>query len=648
MIPKEIIQDIFTTARIEEVIGEFVQLKRAGSSLKGLSPFIKEKTPSFMVSPAKQIFKDFSSGKGGNVVTFLMEHEAMSYPEALRWLADKYNIEIPEEKATPEEIAQRNEREALFLINKFALEHFEQNLWEEKQGRAVGLSYFKERGFTEDIIKKFNLGYCLEDGSHLTDAAKKAGYNPDHLVTLGLSKKNDKGYYDFFRGRVIFPIHNLTGRVVGFGGRTLRSDKKIAKYFNSPESDIYNKSKVLYGLYQSKSGILRQDNCLLVEGYTDVISLHQNGVDNVVSSSGTALTEGQINLIQRYTQNITILYDGDAAGIKASFRGIDMILEQGMNVRIALFPDGDDPDSFAQKHTTEEINEFVANNAKDFISFKTEVLLKEANNDPIKKASMIKEIVHSISLIPDQITRSVYIRECSDRFEMDEASLNGELHKYIRKQSSSKPNEDTAIQTIEEKAAVAEKIDSIESKGEHHEFELIRLLLRFADNEVEVLVEDDNGEEYEAKYTIAKYIVESLEQDDIKLELPLFADIYEIFLQHYQNDKIPSSSYFAHHPQPEINSISADANSSKYHLSPNWFKMHNIEVKGENEDLIGKVDNAINNYKLKRLRTIKQLRQDSLKGVYDENEYHSIMVEINNYIRVISELSKFMGRVTLK
>lgn len=648
MIPKEIIEDIFTTSRIEEVIGEFVQLKRAGSSLKGLSPFVKEKTPSFMVSPAKQIFKDFSSGKGGNVVTFLMEHEAMSYPEALRWLADKYNIEIPEEKATPEEIAQRNEREALFLINKFALEHFEHNLWEEKQGRAVGLSYFKERGFTEDIIKKFNLGYCLEDSSQLTDAAKKAGYNPDHLVTLGLSKKNDKGYYDFFRGRVIFPIHNLTGRVVGFGGRTLRSDKKIAKYFNSPESDIYNKSKVLYGLYQSKSGILRQDNCLLVEGYTDVISLHQNGVDNVVSSSGTALTEGQINLIQRYTQNITILYDGDAAGIKASFRGIDMILEQGMNVRIALFPDGDDPDSFAQKHTTEEINEFVANNAKDFISFKTEVLLKEANNDPIKKAGMIKEIVHSISLIPDQITRSVYIRECSDRFEMDEASLNGELHKYIRKQSGSKPQENTSVQTAEEKTAVAQKIDAIESKGEHHEFELIRLLLRFADNEVEVLVEDDNGEEYEAKYTIAKYIVESLEQDDIQLELPLFADIYEIFLQHYQNDDIPSSSYFSHHPQPEINSISADANSSKYHLSPNWLKMHNIEVKGENEDLIGKVDNAINNYKLKRLRSIKQLRQDSLKGVFDENEYHSIMVEINNYIRVISELSKFMGRVTLK
>ena len=397
-IPPHIIDEIMQTSRIEEVIGEFVNLKRAGSNLKGLSPFTDEKTPSFVVSPAKQIFKCFSTSKGGTVVSFLMEKEHYSYPEALRWLADKYGIQIPEEApATAEQLAAISERESLYIINEFAKDHFFNNLHETEEGKAIALSYFEERGFRKDIIEKFQLGYCLNTGDDLTKAALGKGYKLEYLEKVGLVKSKEERQFDFFRGRVMFPIQSVTGRVLGFGGRTLFTDKKIAKYFNSPESIIYNKSEILYGLFYSKGDIIKYDNCFLCEGYTDVISMYQAGIQNVVSSSGTSLTKEQIKLIRRYTQNITILYDGDAAGIKASFRGIDLILEEGMNVKVVLFPEGEDPDSYSKKATSSELELYIKEHTQDFISFKADILLKGGETDPIKKAELIRDVVHSRS-----------------------------------------------------------------------------------------------------------------------------------------------------------------------------------------------------------------------------------------------------------
>ena len=434
MIPQDIIQEIIETSRIEEVIGEFVQLKKSGANYKGLSPFVQEKSPSFMVSPVKQIFKDFSSGKGGNVVSFIMEHEHYTYPEALRYLAGKYNIAIPEIERTAEDIAQANEKESIYLVSNYANEYFQKKMHETKEGKDIGLSYFHERGFTEETIKKFQLGYSPNEWGAFTKTAIKEGYKLEFLEKSGLSIVKEDKQFDRFKGRVMFPIHNLSGRVLGFGGRILTQDKKAAKYINSPESEIYHKSKVLYGLFYAKKGIVTNDNCMLVEGYTDVISMHQSGISNVVASSGTALTTEQIRLIGRYTKNITILFDGDSAGIRASFRGIDMILEQDMNVKVVLFPDGEDPDSYAKAHSTEELNQFLTDNSQDFIRFKTSMLVEETKNDPIKRAGLIKDIVTSISKIPDHIKRSVYLQECSSLLNIDEASLITELNKTKRKQ----------------------------------------------------------------------------------------------------------------------------------------------------------------------------------------------------------------------
>ncbi|MFN5294503.1 MAG: DNA primase, partial [Flavobacteriales bacterium] len=387
MISRSTIDQIYQAAIIEEVIGDFVHLKRSGSAYKGLSPFANEKTPSFFVVPAKGIYKDFSSGKGGNVVDFLMQHEKLSYPEALRWLAAKYQIAIEEDQQSEEQIQEKSEREQLSVVTEFAARYFQEQLHEGEEGRAIGLSYFQERGFRDDIIRKFNLGYCPDKWDAMTQAALAQQYQLPYLVKAGLTRERDGKVYDFFRGRVMFPIHNISGKVIAFGGRTLKAEKDIAKYFNSPESELYVKSNVLYGLHLAKNAIVKHDMCYLVEGYTDVVSMHQAGVENVVASSGTSLTEGQIRLIRRYTPNITILYDGDSAGIKASFRGIDMILKEGMNVRVLLFPDGDDPDSFARKHSSEEIQTFISTHARDFISFKTSLLLEDAGNDPVKRAA---------------------------------------------------------------------------------------------------------------------------------------------------------------------------------------------------------------------------------------------------------------------
>jgi DNA primase len=435
-IPQETIEQIFSTARIEEVIGEFVQLKKSGSNLKGLSPFNNEKSPSFMVSPAKQIFKDFSSGKGGSVVTFLMELEQMTYPEALRWLANKYNIEVPEERPqTAEEIEAGNHREAVYLISDVANKWFQEQLHQTDEGRAVGLSYFKERGFTDETIAKFQLGYSPEKSDAFAQYALASKYNEKALEDSGISMNGDRGWYDRFRGRVMFPIHSISGRVLGFGGRILKNNVKAAKYLNSPENPIYHKSKVLYGLYQAKQEIVKKDEAFLVEGYTDVLSFHQNGVHNVVSSSGTSLTEGQIIMLKRYSSNITLLYDGDAAGIRASFRGLDMMLEAGINVRVVPFPDGEDPDSFAQKHSTEELEQFLAEQRKDFISYKTSVLLEEVGNDPLKRAEMVRDVVGSISKVPDAIGQEVFIKEAAKILDIDPRALHEELARLLDAQN---------------------------------------------------------------------------------------------------------------------------------------------------------------------------------------------------------------------
>ncbi|MDP4952397.1 MAG: DNA primase [Flavobacteriales bacterium] len=437
MIPQHTIDQIFEAAYIEEVVGEFVHLKKQGATFRGLSPFTNEKTPSFYVIPAKGIYKCFSSGKGGNSVSFLMEYEKMTYPEALRWLAAKYNIEIEEEQKSPEQALAQTERESIAVVMAHAQQYFTEQLMNSEEGKTIGLSYFKERGFRDDIIKKFQLGYNPEGWDTFTSASIAAGYEKKWLMAAGLTRDKDGKTYDFFRGRVMFPIRNVSGKVIAFGGRTLKTEKKIAKYFNSPENVLYNKSKVLYGIYLAKAEMSKLDMAYLVEGYTDVIAMHQAGVENVVASSGTSLTEGQIKLISRYTKNITMLYDGDPAGIRASFRGIDLILQQGLNVKVVLFPDGDDPDSYSKKVSSSELQEYIQSSAKDFIVFKTDMLLSDVKGDPTKRAALITEIVTSIAKIPDSIKRSVYIQECSSLLGIEERVLINEMNRLLRQISTS-------------------------------------------------------------------------------------------------------------------------------------------------------------------------------------------------------------------
>ena len=598
-IPAHIIDDIMQTARIEEVIGEFVNLKRAGSNLKGLSPFTDEKTPSFVVSPAKQIFKCFSTGKGGSVVTFLMEKEHFSYPEALRWLADKYGIQLPEEEQiSAEELAAISERESLHIINDFARDHFKFNLHSTDEGKAIGLSYFEERGFRRDIIEKFQLGYCLNTSDDFTKAAIEKGYKLEYLERVGLVKTKDDRHFDFFRGRVLFPIHSVSGRVLGFGGRTLLNDKKIAKYFNSPESIIYNKSEILYGLHFSKGDIIKYDNCFLCEGYTDVISMYQAGIQNVVSSSGTSLTKDQIKLIRRYTQNITILYDGDAAGIKASFRGIDLILEEGMNVKVVLFPEGEDPDSFSKKSTTDVLEAYIKDHTQDFISFKADVLLKDGDSDPIKKAELIREIVHSVALIPDQITRTVYIQQIANRFGMNEQILSAELIK-LRKGNVARTNQEPSIAEIQlpispeqAKPVVKETVNNFQ-----HEWHLIRLLVKFGSRIVEIEQQNEEGKKFMGDASVIEWIHHELAKDELTFEQPLYARIYELFINGLNDNVLYTSSYLQRLDDSDIVQLISDIETESHELSHKWLTNYNIETRTESDRLVEAVSHALYTFK---------------------------------------------------
>ena len=634
MIPKQTIDEIFHAARVEEVIGEFVTMKKSGSNYKAKSPFVDEKTPSFMISPAKQIWKCFSSGKGGNVVSFLMEHEHFSYVEALRWLANKYQIVIKEDREqTPEELQQISIRENLSVINEFASKHFAENLHTNEQGRAIGLSYFKERGFREDIITKFQLGYCLDESDGFTKKALERGYKLEFLEKAGLTKVKDNRHFDFFRGRVMFPIHSVAGKVLGFGGRTLKTEKSVAKYFNSPETELYNKSKILYGLFFAKNSIIKHDRCFLVEGYTDVISLHQSGLENVVASSGTALTHDQIKLIKRYTENITILYDGDAAGIRASFRGIDMILEEGLNVKVVLFPDGDDPDSFAKKHSYSELESYIEKSSKDFVVFKSDILLKDAGGDPVKKAGLIRDIITSISVIPDAIKRQVYLRECSTMFGMEEQVIIGEINKLRRNKANTEASrvrvEDDPENHIPpeyaEPALTRKEIDLLY----HQEYDVIRILLNYGLLYVpsETVEEDEEGNEkvVEVDMPVVQLIASEIESDELEFEHPVFKLIYEEMRDGVENGVLHEDSYFLRHSNPEIARVAADIMSDKHEVSPNWLEQ-GVHINREVDKLGQAVLSCIYSYKNTKIKLEMKKIQDEIESLDADAQFEDVMI----------------------
>lgn len=654
MIDRQTIDKIFEAARIEEVVGDFVNLKKRGANLLGLCPFHNEKTPSFNVSPARGIYKCFGCGKGGNPVNFIMEHEHLTYPEALRYLARKYSIEIEEKEESPEEIQAHNERESLLLVSAFAQQFFTETLLETEEGKAIGLSYFHERGFTNDIVAKFQLGFSPERRNALVEAATAKGYKPEYLETTGLCiKRDDGGLFDRFAGRVMFPIHNVSGRVIAFGGRTLKTDKKVAKYVNSPESPIYHKSNVLYGIYFAKNKIVSNDNCLLVEGYTDVISMHQAGIENVVASSGTSLTVEQIRLIKRYTKNITILYDGDAAGIKASFRGIDLVLEEGMNVKVVLFPEGDDPDSFSKKVGGEELQEFINKESKDFIGFKTGLLLKETQNDPIAKAGLIREIMETISLIPDAISRNVYTTECSRIMNVDEQLLISELNKTRRKNFTKNLKDEEAQQIPESEVTHQQtqpEVEKIEQDCEEQERNIIRLLITFGDKPVmPAKALNEEGEEADIFISVAEFIYHDFTADNLYFDNLLYQLIFNEAVKAIEKGIIPDEKYYVQNPDDRISSFAAGIISSPYLLSPQWLEKHKIQTNLEDAQIPKSVKHAIYSLKIKRLMKKISETEELFATATNEEETIAILEQHKQLLDIKREIAtKELGRVVLK
>ncbi len=624
MIPKETIDKIFEAARIEEVVSGFVQLKKRGANFIGHCPFHDEKTPSFTVSASKGIYKCFGCGKGGNSVSFVMEHEHYSYPEALKYLAEKYSIEVAEKELTPEQNIRANDRDSLYVISSFANKFFQQQLWEREEGKIVGLSYYKERGFTEETIKKFQLGYSPKQKDALSKEAIKSSFQQKYLEDSGLSIIKNKSALDRFRERMMFPIHSFSGRVLGFGGRTLQKDNK-AKYVNSPESLIYLKSKILYGIYFAKQHISKQNNCFIVEGYTDVISLHQAGVENVVSSSGTSLTSEQIKLINRFTKNITILFDGDAAGLKASFRSIDMILAEGMNVKVVLFPDGEDPDSFAQKCSQEELINYLEENQKDFITFKTNILSKDTNEDPAKRVEMIKDIASSIAQIPDDIGRSEYIKECSRMLRVKELDLAKEVSAQKNKRISPFPAKSENSSNLEEKEIPTSKMNKEEK-------EIIRLLLNYGNK---------NMKEEDQKISIASFIIQELEVDNISFENEQYQSILGEISAHVKEDGEINLNYFTLHQNPSISKLAIDLISKKHSLSENWKSRHRILTGSEEDKFRKAVESSIYALKLKHLDTKLGDIQLQLKENPDDERFTKAYAK---YLQTRRQIAEKLGR----
>ncbi len=655
LISKETIEKVFDQARVEEVIGDFVQLKRSGSNMKGLSPFVNEKSPSFMVSPVKQIWKDFSSGKGGNSVTFLMEHEHFTYPEAIKYLANKYGIEVEETIVSNEDIEQANEKESMYLVSEFARDYFHKTMLNTDEGQAIGLSYFKERGFSKETIEKFQLGYSPDIWDAFTKEALGKAYKLEYLEKTGLTivKQEDGKTFDRFKGRVMFPIQSMSGRVLGFGGRILTNDKKAAKYLNSPESEIYYKSKVLYGIYQAKQAIAKQDNCYLVEGYTDVIQFNQSGIENVVASSGTALTADQIRLVNRLTNNITVLFDGDAAGLRASIRGIDLILEAGMNVKVCSFPDGEDPDSFAKNNSYEVLKQYLDENSKDFIQFKADLLVKEANNDPIKKAELIRDMVQSISKISDQIKREVYIKECSRIMDISEDVLYNTLAQMLKKDISEANKKYT-----EEKKAFEVHKNNADFKPEKidilYELEqkIIEILLingsKTDDFTETFLSKDEAGTIVEVKetnsYKVYEKIYLALQEDEIELSNPMFKTIYTDIINYYnQNIEFEIDKYISQ-TSPEIaNKITSILMLEERDILHKW-ESRKIVVEAKNVNLAQSVNETILSYRWYLLnRIIEENKNNITADVTIDNS--EILTTIKDYLSLTSVIAKNLGRV---
>ncbi len=635
MIKKSTIDQVFDAARVEEVIGDFVQLKKSGTNYKGLSPFTDERTPSFMVSPVKQIWKDFSSGKGGNVVAFLMEHEHFNYPEAIKYLAKKYGIEIEETEQTDEQKKQADERESMFLVSEFANEFFQKKLLKTEQGKAIGLSYFKERGFTMETIEKFDLGYSPDVWDAFTEEALKKGYQLEFLEKTGLTIVKEEKKFDRFKGRVMFPIHSMSGRTLGFGGRILNKDKKAAKYLNSPESDIYHKSKVLYGIYYAKQSIAKEDNCYLVEGYTDVIQMHQAGIENVVASSGTALTPEQIRLINRLTKNITVLFDGDAAGLRASLRGVDLILEQGMNVKVCAFPEGEDPDSFAKANTKEDIESYLQQNSKDFISFKASLLVNQAQGDPIKKAEVIRDMVNSISKIPDRIQQEIYLKECTRIMDVSEEVLYSSLAQLMSKKDRENSRSKSSAPQNQPMQAVKNEQKPVQKVNQKYEIEryIISLLIHFGNEsagfEEFYLEENEEAELVLKSETKERKVYEKiyldLQEDEISFTDAEFKYLYHELINELLNKDKLEVEKFMNNLEKDIVPKFVDIliEFEKYSLS-RW-SSQDIFVANLDELKPEQVDDAI--LRLRHLLIYEKIEE--LLGVTKENvaEHHREVIE---------------------
>ena len=638
MIDKATIDKIMDAANIVDVVSEFVALRKAGVNYKGLCPFHDEKTPSFMVSPSKGYCHCFSCGKGGNAVGFIMEHEQMTYPEALRWLAKKYNIEIHDRELSAEERREANDRESMFIVNEWAMKYFQDNLNNHVEGRAIGMQYFRQRGFRDDTINKFMLGYALQEKDALAKAARAKGFNEQYLIDTGLCYRKDNGQLqDRYYGRVIFPVHNVTGRIVAFGGRILSNDKKLAKYVNSPESLIYHKSNELYGIYLAKQAISKNDRCYLVEGYIDVTSMHQHGVENVVASSGTSLTTGQIRLIRRFTPNITVLYDGDPAGIHASIRGIDMLLSEGMNVKVLLLPDGDDPDSFARKHPAQEFRDYIEEHQTDFIAFKTNLLLKGVT-DPIKRSEAINSIVHSVAVIQDPIKRATYIADCAHRLGMNENTLIGTMNNFIREgqeqlrkeQQREERRQDTTATTVS--SPQAQEVQ----QATKIEYMLVQLEVRYGETIIYKDVETEDGGKI--NLSVAQYISYDLGADNLTFHDERYNRILQEAVEHNDNSGFKAESYFTHHPDVSINQLATEMAIDRFQLSKS------LQVKHDEETLRNQVEHLVLDFRKEYVQQrLSILKQQIALSANDMERMRQLMEEYKEIQSMRNTIARELG-----
>jgi DNA primase len=669
MIDQITIGRIQDAAQIVDVVSDFVTLRRRGVNYVGLCPFHDDRTPSFYVSPSKNICKCFACGEGGTPTHFVMKHEQFSYYEALKYLARKYNIEVVEKEFTDEEKQAQSDRDSMFILNEYARDYFVKTLHTHPEGKAIGLTYFRERGFRDDIVKKFQLGYSLEQRDAFSTEAQKAGYKRDYLLKTGLSSGNDnQPLFDRFRGRVIFPVHTLSGKVVAFGGRILKKVENTGKYVNSPESEIYSKSHELYGIYFAKNAIVKQDRCFLVEGYTDVISMHQAGIENVVASSGTALTHGQIRMIHRFSENITVLYDGDSAGIKAALRGIDLLLEDGMNVKVVLLPDGEDPDSFAKKQNAEGLHQYIGENEVDFIRFKTQLLLKEVGDDPVKRAGLISNVMESIALIPNAITRSVYIQECSQLLTMQEQVLISEINKirnrnYERKKEQAE-KEPVALPDYEPENPAVESKVSQKSPYEKYEKEILRYVVRYGNRpiyrkfekrkrkegkeviEEDVLVEEGPG--------VTEFVKFDFDRDNIAFTTGLYGRIFVEAVAYMDDPHFDAGRHFLSHADPEISRLASELISDRYHLSKIHAKILGEDLDDKDSRLL---EQNLLNFQVPRattelknayvLQQIKEIKEKMKQG--DPDDSVSLITQLKQLQEIKKVLSKELGeRIVLK